>query len=90
MPLRLAKGCMMRIVNLVAYRSQEAKAAIRELAALSETADIRSFAFVIQINAEEHKVGIAGGYRRKPALAISALVMLERKLIWESSFLDGR
>ena len=79
----------MQVVNLVVYRSQEAKTAIKELAALSETVDIRSFAFVVQIDAEDHKVGIAGGYRRRPASAISALVMLERRLIWENSLLSG-
>lgn len=79
----------MRVVNLVAYRNREARAAIKELVALSETADIRSIAFVVQIDAESHKVGLAGGYRRKPAAAITALVMLERRLLWENSFLEG-
>lgn len=79
----------MNNLNLVEFRSQEPRAVIEQLAAWSKTVDLRSFAFVIQVGPNEHKVGLAGGYRRRPADAYRALQLLERKLRWENSLKES-
>lgn len=73
-------------LNLVEYRSSEVVETLEQLAVFCKTTDVRSLAFVVQIGPREHKLGLAGGYRRRPADAFGALHLLERKLRWEKSF----
>lgn len=73
-------------LSLVEFRSQEVIATIEDLAVYCKTHDARSIAFIVQVGPREHKLGLAGGYSRRPADAIGALNLLERKLRWERSF----
>lgn len=73
-------------LSLVEYRSREVVKTLEQLTDFCKTVDVRSIAFIVQIGPREHKMGLAGGYRLRPADAFGALHLLERKLRWEKSF----
>lgn len=79
----------MKNLNLVEFRTLEPRAVIEQLAVWSRTADLRSFAFIVQVGPSDHKLGLAGGYRRRPVDAHRALQLLERKLRWENSLKES-
>ena len=67
-------------LKLVDCRSREVRETLDELAVLSRTADFRSLAFIIQIGAHDHRLGLAGGYSARPIDAYNAMRLLDQKL----------
>jgi len=69
-------------INLLERQKVELVTTIEDLLLFSREADLRSLAFVMQIGPREHRLGLAGGYLRRPTDAYMALLLLEQKLRW--------
>lgn len=81
---------MLQVVGVRTKTKKEMAAALRDLADRAESpdTDCRSLFWGIQEGANGFRTGVVGHWRRNPIEALPALEALQRKLRWESSFIE--
>lgn len=69
-----------RLVAITQYKNRALVATLRELTKLAEAGVIHGHAFIVKFGPGDHRAGLSGDYKRMPAEALTAAVLMERHL----------
>lgn len=70
----------LNVVRMGEFRNRELVATLKEMLELAEAGKILGHAFVVKLGPGDHRGGVSGDYKRSPAEALTATVLMERQL----------